>query len=387
MHGGFGGGGFGHDGGGFAHAGYGHDSGGHNQTHGSFTDGHHEHSAVHGHAGSGHDGVQQGGTLLSHLTSLVHNGQGFLGHIAQAISGHQPTQATHGYSTANNHPYDVPNWTQVMGSEKPDENNGGNWQQRLKSSPAAKLWLLIGGLALWAIIVHFIHKNDPDSGSHIVDNAVWKHELTAADPRMTAGTPSESQFQLSSAPFTSQAGTIPALAGAGSLEATAEAFGSPREIDQSEYSIPPTAMASAPYSAAAAQADVSADTPLSQSTSNPSNPFSAFSAVSAFGAANSNQTDVGAVTTVLSSPSNAAVSTFSKPHSFASRTSISEMNAIPPPPSRLLPPPPPTVTLGSQLVPPPPPVAVTDLSAIASESDQSEHSVMRGSRKRIVTDR
>ena len=208
MHGGFGGGGggggFGHSGGGgggFSHGGGGHSgvsghmaSGhehnmAHNGGHAAHAEHHHHHgggnkddkkahAAKGGQAQShgqnqGH-GQSQGQSTLSHLTSLVQNGHGVLGHIAAALTGHN---ATSGHNAGAGQSMHLNSYLSPLQAEKKDSsdqvgNSGalshpdnlvqeGMVSRRTHSEPRILLAAIFAGLLIWMLVVQVFSGGPP----------------------------------------------------------------------------------------------------------------------------------------------------------------------------------------------------------------------------------
>jgi hypothetical protein len=155
--GGGGGGGYGHGGGG----GYGHGGGGY------------------GHSGGGH-------------------------HASHSGSGHH-----HG-----GEPSQSPSWNMAMQADP-------YWATLLKANqkPLVVVVAVTFGMVGWLTFIQYVHHRDEPN--HVISRSDWDQQLTAADPRASAG---QQATQPDSAPFSSQSavtGQTPAAFGA------PEAFGSP----------------------------------------------------------------------------------------------------------------------------------------------------------------
>jgi hypothetical protein len=216
MHGGFGGGGGGGGGGGFGHGGGGgHSGGGHVSHHGGFGDsGHHN---VHAPHGGGHDSSGGGSSFLQHALGMVHNGAGILGHLAQALTGHNTAHHAGGHSGGE--PQNVMNWSSSIQAEKMD--GISSWAKRTASDPGIQLLSLFVAMLGWVFVIHFIHHNDPDQRSHPMDNATWRQQLTLGTPGVQ-NAQQLSALPESGAPMYGQEGTGSESAGAesaGSMEA------------------------------------------------------------------------------------------------------------------------------------------------------------------------
>jgi hypothetical protein len=162
MHGGFGGGGFGHGGGGGHHSGGGH-HGGDGAHHGGHAHG--EPTAVHNLGGSNQ-------SIVGHMTSLVTNGHGALGHIASWLTGQHHTLMHHS-GNGQNH---VGNnsWT----SAAIQVEKSSVWQ-KITKIPGIQLMAVFFVVAGWLFFLGILRHGD---GEHTVRSPMptqqeWRQEL------------------------------------------------------------------------------------------------------------------------------------------------------------------------------------------------------------------
>jgi hypothetical protein len=217
MHGGFGGGGgggggYGHSGGGggYGHSGGGHSGGGHS-GHSGHSGGHsggghaqpmahdggHPMHAAHHHAGGSKDdkgssAKGQGQSFLSHATSLVQNGHGILGAIAQALSGH--TTTGHGAGTGQSMHLDQ--YLSPLQAEKKDSSDqvgnpgalshpdnlvqNGMVSRRTHNEPRIVLAAIFGGLLIWMLVVQVFSGGAPVH-KRMAYNSLQQRSLAAQD--------------------------------------------------------------------------------------------------------------------------------------------------------------------------------------------------------------
>ncbi|HEY9680893.1 MAG TPA: hypothetical protein V6C86_04860 [Oculatellaceae cyanobacterium] len=167
MHGGFGGG-HGGGGGGFGHGGGGHhSSGGHHSGSGHQTG--HSHSqpiAVHNLGGGGNQ------SIIGHMTSLVTNGHGVLGHIAGWLTG-QHHSVMHHASNGQNHIGDAQWASAALQVEK-----SSVWQKvtKIPGIQVIGVFLVIAG---WLLFLGMLRHGDGEhtARSPMATQQEWRQEL------------------------------------------------------------------------------------------------------------------------------------------------------------------------------------------------------------------
>jgi hypothetical protein len=129
---------------------------------------------------------------------MVHNGSGILGHLAQALSGHQ-AGGHHASHHAGGEPQNAMNWSSSIQAEKTyDISAWTNAAKRAVRNPGTQLLCLFGAMLGWVFVVHYVHHTDPEA-RHPLDNATWRKELTL-------GSAGQQEQQFSSPPDMQSAG-------------------------------------------------------------------------------------------------------------------------------------------------------------------------------------
>jgi hypothetical protein len=222
MHGGFGGGGGG--GGGYGHSGggggYGHSGGGHSHSGGggsghsgghagggqqhpmAHDGGHPMHADHHHHAGGNTDNKGanvkgQGQSLLSHATSLVQNGHGVLGAIAQALTGHSGTTGHGAGQSMHMSQYLSPLQAEKKDSSDQVGNPGalshpdnlvqtGMVSRRTHNEPRIVLAAIFAGLLIWMLVVQVFSGGPPVRHKRLAYSPLQQNALpqqeAVADP-------------------------------------------------------------------------------------------------------------------------------------------------------------------------------------------------------------
>ncbi len=181
MHGGFGGG---HGGGGHGGGGHGHGGGGH---------GHATHATHSGHAHSqpiaAHNLGGQSQSVLGHMTSLVSNGQGVLGHIAGWLVGQHHGVMHHG-AGQHDHVGDA-SWAsaalQVDKSEK--------WHQKAIKMPGVHILAVFIVIAGWLVFLGMLRHGDAEhvARSPMPTQQEWRQELVGSNSADQQGSESDEQ--------------------------------------------------------------------------------------------------------------------------------------------------------------------------------------------------
>ena len=167
MHGGFGGGGGGgHSGGG--HYSGGHDGGGHVSHHGGQD--HSQPTAAHNLGG-------QSQSIIGHMTSLVTNGQGILGHIAGWLVG-QHQGVVHHTSGTQNHVGD-PSWT----SAGLQVDKSATWVTKISKIPGIHFFFVFLVVAGWLVFLGMLRHGDAEHGvrSPMPTQQEWRQALVGSN--------------------------------------------------------------------------------------------------------------------------------------------------------------------------------------------------------------
>jgi hypothetical protein len=197
MHGGFGGGGGGGGHGGGGHSGGGHHSGGHDGG------GHASHHGGQDHSQpiAAHNLGGQSQSIIGHMTSLVANGQGILGHIAGWLVG-QHQGIMHHTSGTQNHLGDQ-SWT----SAALQVDKAETWVTKITKIPGIHFFFVFLVVAGWLVFLGVLRHGDAE---HVVRSPMptqqeWRQELVGSNSesaeQQTGGEVSQPDMAQSTANF------------------------------------------------------------------------------------------------------------------------------------------------------------------------------------------